>query len=172
MLGGRHNRQVAFSDRKRASRLIVVCGLPGAGKTTLARRFEERLGGVRLNPDEWMAALGINLWEEGVRARIEALQWSLAQRLLETGNIVVIEWGTWARVEREALRAGARSLGAAVELHTADAPVEELWQRIASRGAEDPPISREQIEQWQRQFETPDDDEMALYDRPLIWDYS
>jgi predicted kinase len=155
---------------KPAARLIIVCGLSGAGKTTLARKLEERIGAVRLNPDEWMSALEINLWDEAARARIEALQWTLAQRLLETGNIVIIEWGTWSRVERDVLRDGARTLGAAVELHTVTAPVEVLWERIANRAAEDPPITREQVAQWMRQFEAPTEEELALYDRPLFDD--
>lgn len=52
------------------------------------------------------------------------------------------------------------------------APVEELWERIESRAAEHPPITRDQIEQWQEQFETPTEEELALYDRPLIKDLS
>jgi predicted kinase len=159
-------------SRKRLPRLIIICGLPGSGKTTLAREFEHRLGGVRLCPDDWMTALSVNVWQADVRQKIEALQWSLAQRLLETGNIVIIEWGTWSRSERNALWAGARALGAAVELHTVHAPLEVLFERIAGRAAEDPPITRDQIEQWHGQFEVPAEEELARYDKPLINNYS
>jgi predicted kinase len=55
-------------------RLIIVCGLPGAGKTTLAKQLERTLRAVRFCPDEWMAELQINLWDEARRARIEAFQ--------------------------------------------------------------------------------------------------
>jgi hypothetical protein len=41
--------------------------------------------------------LSINLYDEESRQRIEALQWTLAQRLLALGMVVIIEWGTWAR---------------------------------------------------------------------------
>lgn len=60
--------------------------------------------------------LGLNLWDSGMRDRVETLQWSQAQRLLRLGVTVVIEWGSWGRAEREHLRAGAREIGAAVEL--------------------------------------------------------
>jgi predicted kinase len=98
-------------------RLIIVCGLPGSGKTTLARALENKLHAVRLSPDEWIDALSLNLYDEEKREKIEALQWKFGQKLLALGLTVIIEWGTWGRSERDTLRLGARALGAAVELH-------------------------------------------------------
>ncbi|MEK7765765.1 MAG: AAA family ATPase, partial [bacterium] len=48
----------------RGPRLIIVCGLPGSGKTTLAKRLEGQLGAIRFAPDEWMEALSIDLYDE------------------------------------------------------------------------------------------------------------
>ncbi|TAK10959.1 MAG: ATP-binding protein [Anaerolineae bacterium] len=147
-------------------RLIIICGLPGSGKTTLARCLEENLHAVRLAPDEWMDALSINLWDEQSRAKIEALQWELGQNLLKLGLVVIIEWGTWGRSERDTLREGARRLGAAVELHYLTAPAEVLFERIQKRGRENPAITREEIFGWADVFEIPGAEEMALYDPP------
>jgi predicted kinase len=88
-------------------RLIVVCGLPGSGKTTLAKALESRLRAVRLCPDEWMDALSLDLYDEERRAKIEALQWKFARELLALGLTVIVEWGTWGRSERDALRLGS-----------------------------------------------------------------
>jgi predicted kinase len=145
-------------------RLIIVCGLPGSGKTTHARQVERNLRAVRFCPDEWMDALEIGLWEGEIRTRIEKLQWKLAQDLLALGHNVVIEWGTWARSERDALRTGARALGAAVELHFLDAPVEVVFDRIRRRNRESPPITLDDMRKWSEIFERPTAGEMALFD--------
>jgi predicted kinase len=149
-------------------RLIIVCGLPGAGKTTHARLLESRLRAIRFSPDEWMDALALDLYDERRRAKIEALQWRLCQELLALGLTVIVEWGTWGRSERDALRLGARALGAAVELHYLSASVDVLFDRIQRRGMEDPPIQRDQLLRWVEAFQAPTPEEMALFDTPSL----
>lgn len=151
-------------------RLIIVCGLPGSGKTTLATLLESRMRAVRFSPDEWMDSLSIDLWDEEMRARIEALQWKLAQQLLGQGLTVIVEWGTWGRCERDALRLGARALGAAVELHYVSAPADVLFERIQRRGREKRPIGRDAVSRWFETFQEPTAEEMALFDEPLLLD--
>ncbi|HEY2914145.1 MAG TPA: AAA family ATPase [Candidatus Angelobacter sp.] len=72
-------------------RLIIICGLPGSGKTTLAKRLETKLHAVRFSPDEWLEALALDLYDEERRGRIESLQWKLTQELLSLGLRVIIE---------------------------------------------------------------------------------
>lgn len=153
-------------------RLVVVCGLPGSGKTTLAKLLERRLRAVRFSPDEWMDALSLDIYDEERRGKIEALQWKFAQELLAFGLIVIIEWGTWGRAERDTLRVAARALGAAVELHYLSAPPDVLFERIQRRGMERPPITRDALCQWLEMFQAPTPEEMALFDKPLLADFS
>jgi predicted kinase len=152
------------------SRLIIVCGLPGSGKTARARTLEAKLRAVRFCPDDWMEFLSIDIYNEEARGKVEELQWKLAQELLALGLTVIIEWGTWGRSERDALRLRARELGAAVELHYLFAPPDVLFERIQRRGLENPPIEREVLLRWYTQFEAPTPEETGLFDEPLIVD--
>lgn len=152
-----------FADGK----LIIVCGLPGSGKTTHAVAVADKLNAIRLSPDDWMEALSFNLHDEALRSKVEALQWKLAQDLLARGLTVIIEWGTWGREERDVLRLGARALSAVVELHYLTAPIDVLYQRIRTRAAESPPIEMEDLIRWARIFQEPTPEEMTLFDAAL-----
>ena len=150
------------------ARLILICGLPGSGKTTLAKQLAAEVRAVRLSPDEWKHALGIDYYDEDGRVRLEDRLWLLARELLALGQSVVMEHGFWAREERDELRLAGRTLGATVELHYLEASVDELWRRLARRN-EDPqpgtaPINRDDLEKWAGQFEAPDAAELALFD--------
>ncbi len=152
------------------ARLILTCGLPGSGKTTLARQLAEDRSAVRLTKDEWLWALGSTPWDEPTREKVEHELWRLAQEILRLGVSVVLDFGLWARSERDEMRCVARGLGADVELHYLDMPTDELWRRIEARNLEPPwdahPIRRADFDWWLRVFQAPDAAEVALFDSP------
>jgi predicted kinase len=156
------------TDRKRQPRLVLLCGLPASGKTTLARELADAYGAVRLNLDEWELALGIDPFDAEFQLRLEGEFWRLAQRLIELGTSVVLEWGFWARSERDEKLEAGRALGAAVELRFLDVPYDELVRRVVERhGAGGLAITERHMEVYRRIFQPPTDEELALYDPPL-----
>ena len=157
-------------ERNSAARLVLLCGLPASGKTTLARALAPKLGAIRLDKDEWVTQLGHDVWDDEVRVRVERQLWALTQELLARGQSVILEWGHWARAERDEKRLGARALGVGVELHVLEAPLDELLERANRRteaGAwRAAPMTRAHFEQWAASFEAPDEAERLLFDPP------
>lgn len=147
--------------------LFLICGLPGAGKTTLAKQLEQSQTALRLCPDEWIAALlaDVNDIAERDRLRnpVEAIQWQMAQRALVLGTNVILENGFWSRAERDSYRAQAEALGARVELHYLAVVRDELWRRLAQRNANLPPgtftVNEAELDLWLSWFEAPTPDE-------------
>ena len=96
------------------------------------------------------------MWDDEFRVRVEHQLWVLAQDLLARGQSVILEWGHWARVERDEKRLAARALGVSVELHYLDAPLEELIQRAERRTASGEwtaaPMTRADFETWATDF--------------------
>jgi predicted kinase len=124
-----------------------------------------------LDKDEWTTQLGHDVWDDEFRVRIERQLWDLTQELLSRGQSVILEWGHWARVERDEKRLGARALGVGVELHHLSAPLDELIERAERRTASGEwtaaPMTRAHFEAWATSFEPPDEEELLLYDKPL-----
>lgn len=150
--------------------LFLICGLPGSGKTTLAKELERSHNALRLCPDEWITQILADPNDipelDRLRDPVESLQWDVARRTLVLGVNVILENGFWSRKERDYFRSEAESLGADVELHYLEVDMDELWKRIAKRNADLPPdtfhVSRENLEEWGKSFETPSKDEMPF----------
>jgi len=148
--------------------LHLICGLPGSGKTTLARRLAVERDAQRFTMDEWVLALDGDLYDERLRVRVEAQLIELAFELVAAGRSCILDFGLWGREERDALRLRARAQGVRVELHVLDVELDELVRRCTKRYAEAPhttaEISAEQLAIWASTFETPSDAERQLFD--------
>ncbi|PWI12642.1 ATP-binding protein [Streptomyces sp. Act143] len=159
-------------DASHHPRLILLCGLPGSGKTTLAGRLAAEIPAVRLCPDEWLADLGIDLFDEPTRDRLERRFWQHAQDLLRLGQTVILEFGFWGRSERDEKRVAARALGVPVELHYLAVPMEELHRRLEVRARKGEfgtvPVGHELLEGYAKVFQAPDTDEVRLFDTPPL----
>ena len=154
--------------------LTLMVGLPGAGKTTRAKELEQATGAVRFTPDEWHLFLfGDDFHDPREHAlhdqrhdRVEELQWRLGKRLLAQGVSVILDFGFWAKEQREEKYREAQALGVEFSLCYVHAPLEELCRRLEARvqaGQKDvfQTITREDMEQWAALFQEPDEEELA-----------
>jgi len=148
--------------------LHLMVGLPCSGKTTLARQLEQEYSALRLTPDEWHTRLFGNDAEAELHdtrhGLIEALLWEVAARALVLGVNVILDFGFWARVEREDYHARAKQLGAGSEIHFLEVPEAELMERLIRRNAAPVQgtfcIPEEYLKKWLTIFQPPGPDEL------------
>jgi predicted kinase len=159
---------------------VLMAGLPGSGKTTLARALTAR-GFVRLCPDEEMyrrhGVYGVD-FPRGTfptleRPVLEDVAGELREQL-QAGHDVVVDHGFWTPGDRARWRAIATDACATPLLVYLAASHEELWARISKRNedhAHDPNaiyFSESDLQRYRTRFVPPKSDEPHLtYDGNL-----
>ncbi len=138
--------------------LVLMVGLPGTGKTTVARQVEAA-GALRLTKDEWVKALYGQANPPEATDVIEGRLIAVALRALELGVNVVVDFGLWSRDERTALRQAAADVGARVEIRYLELDPAEQRRRLDRRQAEEPHatwhMSDDELAGWAARFTPP-----------------
>jgi predicted kinase len=144
----------------RAATLVLMAGLPGAGKTTRAKELAAASRALRLTPDDWMVPLFGNPMASGKRFVLEGRLISVALQTLRLGTSVVLDYGLSDCDERSALRWLAQSAGAACQVVYLPVDKDVQLARIAHRQRTTPhqtfPMSEADVDQWREQFQAPD----------------
>ncbi|MEW2577732.1 AAA family ATPase [Streptomyces syringium] len=155
----------------RAPRAILMSGLQGSGKTTLARALEAA-GFRRLCPDEQMFSryghYGRDFPRGEFRVREAPVLKDIAlelQELLAAGHEVVVDHGFWTPEERTQWAATVMEAGGEPVLIYLPVPHEVRWGRIRKRNghslvdANSIEFSEEDLLRHASRFSPPTDDE-------------
>ena len=131
-------------DRKRA--LIVMHGLSGSGKTTVAQYLLQTCGAVRLRSDverkrmqgldaqaRTGSAPGGGIYTADLTERTYARLLALAGAVLDAGYPVIVDATFLARAQRDAFASLAREAGVPFALAACEAPEAVLRERISTR---------------------------------------
>lgn len=148
--------------------LHLMIGLPCSGKTTYAKELSLRERALVLTPDAWQVTLfGQDFpgpYHDQRHSDIEGIMWDVAERVLSLGTSVILDFGFWARVERDDFRNRAKNLGVHFKLHYMDVPYPELYRRLEERNRNLPEgafaIPKQEMDRFITIFQAPAADEL------------
>lgn len=145
--------------------LYLTVGLPGVGKTTLARQIADTERILRLTPDEWMAPLFSDSNAGGRRDILEGRMIWVAHEVLRSKTSVVLDFGCWSPEERYAIRVIAESVGARFDLQHVSIEEAERRARATSRWKSAPdttfPMSEEDHDRFLALCQPPSPEELS-----------
>jgi predicted kinase len=117
------------------TRLVVVCGLPGVGKSTVSAAFADRLDATRLRTDVVRRDLAEDPgYSDAERERVYAELFARAADRFAAGERAVVLDGTFVRrADRDRAVAVARGAGAGSTFVHVDCAVDVVRERMAVR---------------------------------------
>jgi predicted kinase len=152
---------------KRKPIVYLICGFIGAGKTTFAKKLEEKTGAVRITKDEWSIRFigndptidGYAQWDR----KIIDLSRDVAFYLAGKGMDVIMDEGFWEKETRAAMRRRAEAIGAQVVMYYLETPIETIRERVVGRNnnltKDSIKISREMLDNYLKDWQPPTEDE-------------
>lgn len=113
--------------------LIIICGLPGTGKTTLAKKIAAKIGGVLLRTDVVRKELATQKYTKKERQGVYKEMFNRAKKLLKKDQNVILEATFAERKYRQEAKKIARNLKAGLKIVEVVCPQSLVKERMVKR---------------------------------------
>lgn len=152
------------------SRVVLMCGLAGSGKTTYSKQLELQ-GYVRLSIDEevWKRMKAGTLTPESdIRLVSMSIEEDLRARLVDLvrqRRDVVVDFSFWARISRDDYRRIVAENGGETELVYLRVPPDVIRERVGKREGNEANsviVDPGTLDRYITNFEIPDEDENPI----------
>lgn len=156
------------------TRVHIIFGPQGAGKTTYSKKLAENVNGVHLSIDEWMWELyGADLpkpmnltWIMKRVGRCEKQIWSTAKRISKCGCSVILDLSFMKLKKRQLFISLARENNISTQLHYINAPLSIRRRRVLERNIEKGEtfsfeVTPGMFDFMEKEFEDPNKQELA-----------
>lgn len=156
------------------SKIHIVFGPQGAGKSTYSMKLSEEVNGVHLSIDDWMWKLyGEDLpnpmdfkWIMERVERCEKQIWSTLRKISACGCEVILDLGFTKRAKRELFESLAKEQNIPTQLHYVNAPHSLRRSRVLERNIEKGEtfsfeVSPEIFDFMETEFEKPTEKELV-----------
>lgn len=155
------------------SRVIIVCGQTGAGKTTYSIKISNEIKAVKFSIDPWMQTLFSkdmkSLDFEWIMERVERCQkqiWDITEQIIYNEGHVVLDLGFTTKDQRKVFIDKAKELGISAEIHYINTPINIRKQRVTKRNMQKDPkvyafeVTDQMFQFMEPRFEPPSDNEL------------
>lgn len=156
------------------TKIMLISGLVGAGKSTYARRLAKDESAIRFSIDEWMIGLfkadfpkQLDFeWSMERIYKIEEQVWSVVEQLIENGTPVILDFGLLQREHRQKFYDWAATNELTIETHVIEADKDIRWQRVLNRNLEKGDtysleVNKEMFDFCENLYERPQEDELS-----------
>ncbi len=150
------------------SKVYLVSGQIGSGKTTYSKLLEKKTGAIRFSPDEWMLKLypfEISNDEFDYYFFICCdIAWDTAKKLVSKNIDIILDFGFWRKSERKKYTDMIEELGLDYKLFYIYCPEATIIDRLRKRNKEKSEgsfyISDESFNYFSPGFEPPSQEEI------------
>ena len=156
------------------TRLILVCGPTGSGKTTYSLSLAKEIDAIRFSIDPWMQTLyaddmnsiDYDWMIERVHRCYEQI-WQVSNQILAIGNNVILDLGFTTKEQRDIFANRAKQIELNPEVHYLDVPKEIRKKRVEQRNIEKDPavyaleVTDVMFEFMEPKFEIPNENELS-----------